>query len=224
MAPPSPTAQLSLEKSWSIFCRLLPAETPIRQAFGQQLVKLAADTVGIDSQNRRSFWPQKQGGSPWHITGPSTASPSKFDDDPPSPAFRRRGIPRYDGLPRYHRCDLRPRVVLGARPPHRAYPRHRAPSRLRRACLLAPPDASHALWSGPVHLCARLYHQGCRMSAKKPTPLCRPGSSQEAHRCLLGHRLRPCRRRTIRLAVAARTRGGRFGYDGRGQNASGNPR
>ena len=39
MAPPSPTARLSLEKSWSIFCRLLPAETPIRQAFGQQLVK-----------------------------------------------------------------------------------------------------------------------------------------------------------------------------------------
>ena len=39
MAPPSLTARLPLEKSWSIFCRLLPAETPIRQAFGQQLVK-----------------------------------------------------------------------------------------------------------------------------------------------------------------------------------------
>lgn len=49
-------------------------------------------------------------------------------DDDPHLAFRRRGIPRYDGLPRYHRCDLRPRVVLGARPPHRAYPRHRAPT------------------------------------------------------------------------------------------------
>ncbi len=119
-------------------------------------------------------------------------------------------------------CDHR--VVLGARPPHRAYPRHRAPSRLRRARLLAPSDASQLFGADPLHLCARLYRQGCGMSAKKPPPLCRSGASQEAHRCLLRHRLCPCRRRKDTLGSRSASRDGRFGYDGRGQNASGNPR
>ena len=39
IALPPATTQLSLEKSLSIFYRLLPAEISIRQAFGQKLVK-----------------------------------------------------------------------------------------------------------------------------------------------------------------------------------------